>query len=184
MPYRIKSMLKDTNFKTLLMTNPERHDERDEKCYKYWMENKHWDDCLFDLPHNEVMKNLSRGRTYFMTWADECFPIVGLEALSCGIPLILNSRMTDDRGPVKRQNFKYPLHGGDMWATDKSHSINIMHNSKEELIDAINKFKDIDRQEIQDMTWEKYTQVRWKKIISNAIDKTIDNFNKTSIMDI
>ena len=34
------------------------------------------------------------------------------------------------------------------------------------------------------MTWEKYTQVRWKKIISNAIDKTIDNFNKTSIMDI
>ena len=24
-------MLKDTNFKTLLMTNPERHDERDEE---------------------------------------------------------------------------------------------------------------------------------------------------------
>tara|TARA_B100000424_G_scaffold122955_1_gene93145 strand:+ start:19 stop:1152 length:1134 start_codon:yes stop_codon:yes gene_type:complete len=176
MPYRIKSMLKDTNFKTLLMTNPERHDERDEKCYKYWMENKHWDDCLYDLPHNEVMKNLSRGRTYFMTWADECFPIVGLEALSCGIPLILNSRMTDDRGPVKRQNFKYPLHGGDMWATDKSHYINIMHNSKEELIDAINKFKDIDRQEIQDMTWEKYTEKRWKSILDNAIDKTIENF--------
>ena len=68
MPYRIKSMLEDTNFKTLLMTNPERHDDRDIKCYEYWMKNKHWDDCLYDLPHNEVMKNLSRGRTYFMTW--------------------------------------------------------------------------------------------------------------------
>ena len=111
-----------------------------------------------------------------MTWADECFPIVGLEALSCGIPLILNSRMTDDRGPVKRQNFKYPLHGGDMWATDKSYYVNIMHNSKEELISAINKLKNIDRQEIQDMTWEKYTEKRWKTILDNAIDKTIENF--------
>ena len=43
-------------------------------------------------------------------------------------------------------------------------------------IDAINKFKDIDRQEIQDMTWEKYTEKRWKSILDNAIDKTIENF--------
>jgi hypothetical protein len=84
--------------------------------------------------------------------------------------------MSENRGPVIKQNFKYPLHGGDLWAVDKSHSINIMHNSKEELIDAINKFKDIDRQEIQDMTWEKYTEKRWKSILDNAIDKTIENF--------
>ena len=176
MPYRIKSMLEGTNFRTLLMSNPERHDGRNKKCYEYWMKNKHWDDCLYDLPHGEVIKNLSRGRTYFMTWADECFPIVGLEALSCGLPLIINTRMSENRGPVIKQNFKYPLHGGDLWAVDKSHSINIMHNSKEELIDAINKFKDIDRQEIQDMTWEKYTEKRWKSILDNAIDKTIENF--------
>jgi len=176
MPYRIKSMLEGTNFRTLLMSNPERHDGRNKKCYEYWMKNKHWDDCLYDLPHGEVIKNLSRGRTYFMTWADECFPIVGLEALSCGLPLIINTRMSENRGPVTKQNFKYPLHGGDLWAVDKSHSINIMHNSKEELIDAINKFKDIDRQEIQDMTWEKYTEKRWKSILDNAIDKTIENF--------
>lgn len=176
MPYRIKSMLEGTNFRTLLMSNPERHDGRNKKCYEYWMKNKHWDDCLYDLPHGEVIKNLSRGRTYFMTWADECFPIVGLEALSCGLPLIINTRMSENRGPVIKQNFKYPLHGGDLWAVDKSHSINIMHNSKEELIDAINKFKDIDRQEIQDITWEKYTEKRWKSILDNAIDKTIENF--------
>jgi len=176
MPYRIKSMLEGTNFRTLLMTNPERLDTRDKKCYEYWLKNKHWDDCLYDLPHDEVTKNLSRGRTYFMTWADECFPIVGLEALSCGLPLIINTRMSENRGAVKKQNFKYPLHGSDLWAFDKSHSINIMHNSKEELIDAINKFKDIDRQEIQDMTWEKYTEKRWKSILDNAIDKTIENF--------
>tara|TARA_Y100000592_G_scaffold38474_1_gene61005 strand:+ start:234 stop:1367 length:1134 start_codon:yes stop_codon:yes gene_type:complete len=185
MPYRLKSMLKDTEFKTLLMSNVKNLDsESEDGKVQYYEKNKHWKDCLYDLPHEEVIKNLTKSRTYFMTWEDECFPVVGLEALSCGVPLILNSRMTDDRGPVKRQNFKYPLHGGDKWATNKSYYKNIKHNSREELINAINSFKDIDRKEIQDMTWEKYTQVRWKKIISNAIDKTIDNFNKTSIMDI
>ena len=26
------------------------------------------------------------------------------------------------------------------------------------------------------MTWEKYTEKRWKSILDNAIDKTIENF--------
>ena len=183
MPYRLKSMLKDTDFKTLLITNIKNIDsESEDGKLEYYEKNKHWDNCLYDLSHDEVIQNLTNSRTYFMTWEDECFPIAGLEALSCGVPLILNSRMTYDRGPVKRQNFKYPLHGGDKWATDESHYVNIMHNSKDELITAINKFKNVDRQEIQDMTWEKYTQIRWKKIMNNAIDKTIENFNKTNIL--
>ena len=45
----------------------------------------------YDLSHDEVIQNLTNSRTYFMTWEDECFPIAGLEALSCGVPLILNS---------------------------------------------------------------------------------------------
>ena len=186
MPFKLKIMLKDTNFKTLLMTNipTDAHkklwgdDKFFKRCHNYYQKNKHWEDCLYDLPHNEVMKNLCRAKTFFMTWEDECFPIVGLEALSCGIPLILNSRMTEERDPVKKQNFKYPLHGGEKWAVKETHYINIKLNSNEELISAINKLKNIDRQEVQDMTWEKYTKKRWKSLLDNAIDKTIENFNQ------
>ena len=51
-----------------------------------------------------------------------------------------------------------------------------MKNSREEFVSAVNKLKDIDRQEIQDMTWDKYTEKRWKSILDSAIDKTIENF--------
>ena len=54
--------------------------------------------------------------------------------------------------------------------------MNIMKNSREEFVSAVNKLKDIDRQEIQDMTWDKYTEKRWKSILDSAIDKTIENF--------
>lgn len=179
MPYKLKSMLKDTDFKTLLMTNSD-VGSNSKESYNYYQKNKHWDDCLYNLPYHEVMKNLQKCRTYFMTCAVETFGITGLEALSYGIPLIINTRMSENRGPIKRQNFKKPLHASDLWAIDPSHSTNIMQNSKEELIDAINKYEDIDRQEIIDMTWDKYTIKRWKQILDNAIDKTIENF-KSSI---
>ena len=85
--------------------------------------------------------------------------------------------MTEDRLPTQRhQNCKYPFHGGEKWAVKETHFINIKLNSKEELISAINKLKNVDRQEIQDMTWEKYTKKRWKSLLDNAIDKTIENF--------
>ena len=178
MPYRLKSLLKDTDFKTLLVTNIKNIDsESEDGKLKYYEKNKHWDNCLFDIPHYEVMKNLSNTKTYFMTWENETFGITGLEALSRGVPLILNSRMTEDRQPPKRQNYKFPLHASNIIPVNDGHCVNIMLNSKEELIDAINKLKDIDRQEVQDMTWEKYTQSRWKNMMNNAIDKTIENFN-------
>ena len=57
------------------------------------------------------MENLSNAKTYFMTWEDETFGITGLEALSRGLPLILNSRMPEDRQPPKDKtiSFHYPL---------------------------------------------------------------------------
>ena len=61
MPFRLKQLLSDTDFKTLVMTNPKSHqiDSKDERCHRYLNKNKHWDNCLYDLPHSEVLKNLS-----------------------------------------------------------------------------------------------------------------------------
>jgi len=177
-PFKLKSMLQDTDFKTLVITNPLSHNTESKvpANQKYFERNKHWDNCLFDIPHNEVIENLSNVKTYFMSWEDETFGITGLEALSRGVPLILNSRMTEDRQPTKRQNYKFPLHASNIIPVRDRHCVNIMLNSKEELISAINKLKDIDRKEVQDMTWEKYTPARWKSLMDNALDKTIENF--------
>ena len=49
-------------------------------------------------------------------------------------------------------------------------------NSKEELIDAIYFFNEVDRKEIQDMTWEKHSHENWKNNFENAIDMTIEKF--------
>jgi len=180
-PFKLKTMLKDTNFKTLVITNPISHNTESKipANQKYFERNKHWDNCLFDIPHSEVMRNLSNAKTYFMTWEDETFGITGLEALSRGLPLILNSRMTEDRKPPKRQNHKLPLHASNIIPVNTRHYTNIMSNSKEELISAINKLIDVDRKEIQDMTWEKYTKKRWKTLLDNAIDKAIENFKSS-----
>ena len=49
---------------------------------------------------------------------------------------------------------------------------------KKELIKAIKSFENVDRKAIQQATWEKHNKKQWKKAFTNAIDKTIDTFNK------
>ena len=53
------------------------------------------------------------------------------------------------------------------------------------LVDAINSFQNVDRKEIQEMTWEKHNQQSWALQIENAIDITIDRFknNTSTVMD-
>ena len=136
--------------------------EESSVCYSYYMKNQHWEDTMWDLKYDDVMSNLSKCKTFFQTHWNECFSITALEALSHGIPLILNT--------------KNNIHSSNIIPAHPSHYKNITFNSKEELVDAIRSFDDVDRKEIQDMTWEKHSLENWKKQISNCIDKTIENF--------
>ena len=60
----------------------------------------------------------------------------------------------------------------------QNHCTKIPINDKDALVSAINSYRDIDRKEIQDMTWEKHSHQKWKIRFENAIDKTIENFKK------
>ena len=71
---------------------------------------------------------------------------------------------------------KNNFHASNSVASKSSHYKNITFGSKEELIDAINSFKSIDRKEIQDMTWEKHAHIKRKKHFENCVDKTIEKF--------
>ena len=88
-----------------------------------------------------------------------------MEALSCGIPVILNSDKDGD-------------HASEIIPADKSHYIKIPRDDKDALVSAIKSFDKIDRKEIQDMTWEKHSLEKWKKEFANNIDRTIENYKK------
>ena len=61
-PFVMKTLLKDTEIKNLLISNSVTEESF---SYKYYLKNKDWDDTLWDLEHGEVMKNLSKCKTFF-----------------------------------------------------------------------------------------------------------------------
>ena len=153
-------MTKCTDIKSLVLTSK----TQIEDDLPYYEKHQDWDDVLWDLPYKEVMENISKCKTYFSTWDKETWGITSMEALSCGIPVILNCDKDGD-------------HASEIIPADKSHYIKIPKDDKDALVKAIKSFDNIDRKEIQEATWEKHNQEQWKKDFKNSIDKTIDMFN-------
>ena len=163
-PFKLKTMTKGKDIKSLVITSK----TQVQSDIKYYERNKDWPDTVWDLPYKEVMKNISKCKTYFSTWPGETWGITSMEALSCGIPVILNSDKDGD-------------HASEIIPADESHYIKIPKDDKDALAVAIKSFKDIDRKEIQDMTWEKHSLKNWKKEFSNKVDKTVENYKKNTL---
>jgi len=161
-PFKLKTMTKDTDIKSLVITSKTQY----EKDLPYHKKHDHWDNVLWDLPYKEVMENISKCKTYFSTWDKETWGITSMEALSCGIPVILNSDKDGD-------------HASEIIPADKSHYVKIPKDDKDALVKAIKSFDKIDRKEIQESTWAKHNKEQWKSDFANAIDKTIEKFKKT-----
>jgi len=160
-PFKLKTMTKGKDIKSLVITSKTQVNSD----IKYYERNKDWEDTVWDLPYKEVMKNISKCKTYFSTWDKETWGITAMEALSCGIPVILNSDKDGD-------------HASEIIPAHESHYIKIPKDDKDALVKAIKDLKDVDRKEIQEMTWEKHSLKSWKKEFANNIDKTIENYKK------
>ena len=170
-PFLLKEMLKDTDIKNLVITNKPLLNETSLNFRKtnnsYYEKGKTYHDVLWDLPHKEVINNLSKCGTYFSTCNRETWGITALESLSCGVPLILNG-------------YNDNTHASEIIQLSKNHYKVIPTNDKDALIGAIKSLKNIDKKEVQEMTWEKHNEYSWKKHFVNCIDKTIEKFNKKS----
>ena len=159
-PFKLKTMTKGEDIKSLVITSKTQY----KKDLPYYNKHKDWDYVIWDKPYTEVMENIAKCKTYFSTWDKETWGITSMEALSCGIPVILNCDKDGD-------------HASEIIPADKSHYIKIPKDNKDALVKAIKSFDNIDRKEIQEATWEKHNQEQWKKDFKNSIDKTIDMFN-------
>tara|TARA_B100000424_G_scaffold269299_1_gene265946 strand:- start:1026 stop:2141 length:1116 start_codon:yes stop_codon:yes gene_type:complete len=169
-PFKLKHMTKHTDLKTLVITAMSSSTVRFKKTNakmdghtRYYEKNKNWDNTVWDLKHDDVIKNISKCNTFFSTWNRETWGITAMEALSCGIPIILNS-------------YRNGNHASEIIPASPSHYKKIPTNDKDALVSAIKSFENVDRKEIQEMTYEKHNQDAWKQHIKNAIDKTIETF--------
>lgn len=160
-PFKLKQLTKETELKTLVITSTTQL----EKDKPYYERNKHWDNVLLNKPYNEVIENVSKSKSFFSTWNSETYGLTSLEALSCGVPVILNADKSND-------------HASTIIPASNEHYKVIPHDNKEELIKAIKSFENVDRKEIQEMTLEKHDRDAWKKHFENNIDITIENFKK------
>jgi hypothetical protein len=161
-PFKLKTMTKGKDIKSLVITSKTQVNSD----IKYYERNKDWEDTVWDLPYKEVMKNIAKCKTYFSTWDKETWGITAMEALSCGVPVILNSDKDGD-------------HASEIIPASESHYIKIPRDDKDALVKAIKDLKGVDRKEIQEATWEKHSLKSWKKEFANKVDETVENYKKT-----
>ena len=121
-------MTKNTDIKSLVITSKTQRKED----LPYYEKNKHWENVLWDKPYKEVMEHISNCKTYFSTWNGETWGITAMEALSCGVPVIMNEDKNGD-------------HASEIIPANKSHFKKIPTNDKDTLIKAIKSFEKVDQ---------------------------------------
>lgn len=87
-PFLLHNKAKNTKFTSLVITNNSDY----LKNNSYANKNKHWkfpQDVIYDLPHNQVIDNLKKGKVFVSTMPEESWGITALEALCNGLPCIL-----------------------------------------------------------------------------------------------
>ena len=160
-PFILKEWLDTTTFKTIVITNT----PNKERELKYLSKNSHWNNIMLDKKHNDVVKTISKCKTYFSTMWNETWGITALEALSNGVPIILNSKNNSHAST-------------DLCSSNRHYAL---VSDGVQLASAIDSFENIDRKEIQDATWDKHSYDKWKISFINAIDRTIEKYKKPNL---
>lgn len=119
-----------------------------------------------DLPHKDVLDKLQESKVYISTWANETFGIVGLEALSHGLPVIAVAK--DDVCAMQiiphDQKYLRTVKGG------------ISPTDLTVLINELSQLSDEEREELALKTREKHSEENWALALKSAINATIDKY--------
>lgn len=155
-PFFVHRKLDNGITRTLVMTGNSEDD--------YGKSNEHWDypnDTRYNLTHKETMNLLSSSHCFISTCPYESWGITAMEALGCGVPVILTTDKTGN-------------HASERIAASDRHYIKLQKNSpREDYVAAINKFKELsynERVDISEATKAKNSRENFKKQIERMID--------------
>lgn len=176
-PFLLHRKLKGTGMDSIVVTDTFKGTKKNGSTEKYREANAHWEPPQYTVRDQErsgVLETLSHMGSYVSTMTVESWGITALEALGTGIPLIL---LTDKTGN----------HSSEDIPVSKDHYIKLRKNcSKEDLVEAIKTMNaKKNREEIAELTRKRHTKENWNKIITDVINKRLDdkmNNNEQNIM--
>ena len=163
-PFVIKKKLKKSNLVSLVMTNDATY--KNDTFNNYVKNNQHWDNVIRGADYKQVIENISKTKVFVSTCPIESFGITAMEALGCGVPIILFTNKSNN-------------HASETIAVSSSHYLKMKKTcSTETFIEGINtlysKTKQM-RKDIREQTIEKHSFSNWKKRIEEIINKRFDD---------
>tara|TARA_R110001592_G_scaffold149141_1_gene374503 strand:- start:1544 stop:2629 length:1086 start_codon:yes stop_codon:yes gene_type:complete len=170
-PFLIHDKLKNTDLNSLVMTNDGVY--KSDTVNDYVASNQHWSEPQYTmrgLPHSDVMKMISKSKVFCSTWPKESWGITTMEALGCGVPVIL---FTDDSD----------AHASEAIAAHRTHYIKVNRKcSRAEFETTVREFANVmkdRRDEIAEMTRRKHSLANWKLGIDKMLQMRYNDKNKT-----
>ena len=161
-PFHLHRIMKDSQYDSMVVTNNPVYHGADHN--RYVEKNRDWTTpqmTLFGEPHHIVMRMISESRVYFSTCPIESWGITAMEALGCGVPLIL---ATDKTG----------MHSSEGIAPAPFHYIKVPKSAtRQEFIEAYERLREMPdslRKEIADRTREKHSFENWKTQFDKAFE--------------
>jgi len=175
-PFYVHKKLTKTDKKSLVMSNEVVYNS--DKLNKYATNNKGWEcpQCTkWSLPHDEVLKHISKSKVFVSTWSKESWGITAMEALGCGVPVIL---LTDKNG----------VHCSESLAVDESHFIKLDRKSTtvdefDKAVEKLSNYSPEKRQEIYDETNKKHSKERWVGQFMKMIEKRMKDTSVKSTLE-
>ena len=163
-PFTVKKKLEKSKLVSAVMTNDAVY--KSPTINKYIEDNRHWDYVIRGAAHDKVLENVASSRVFVSTCTHESWGITAMEALGCGVPVLL---CTDKSGKHSSTAIAAdPLH---MMKVERSMPDNVF----EEHIEALYKITKRHRKDIQEQSIQKHHLNNWRKSIDDMVNKRFDD---------
>lgn len=171
-PFLLNRKVDGTNVRSTVITSM----YKNEKNTDYYEQNLHWTEnqfqTLWNVPHSDVITHIARSRVLVSTLPEESFGITALEALSCGVPIILFCKPH-----MQHASSEIPAHD--------SHVIRLRKSCKQaEFVEAYQTLAEYSEQKLRDIyesTQVKHSVSAWTAQLTEHLQSTIDKFRERTV---